>query len=293
MDASNSKFINHCLGLVEEEFGVKVIHKALMGSRRYGFAGPNSDYDIHFVYLYPENRYLSLENPPTQTIVMKLNGFTEIHGYEFRHYLSLIRKQNPNAMDLISTEDWEPTWSGFRAEMALRAQRFFNPVPVWNHRRATGFEFMKKMRGPSPDAKSFLYVAFGVLSCLWITKFPQRQYPPLNLDHLIMDSDMADEALGHISLVAAMRRVGKDMAVRIDTTDMLERELKEMEPPVVFDPKASSDPSSLNSLFMDVVRGSCNIGQRDNDFRLFTTSPLEMVKFRMGQRDDPRPRDQK
>ena len=45
---------------IEAEHGVKVLYACESGSRAWGFASPDSDYDVRFVYVRPLEDYLSL-----------------------------------------------------------------------------------------------------------------------------------------------------------------------------------------------------------------------------------------
>ena len=43
---------------IEEQYGVRVLHAVESGSRAWGFASPDSDYDVRFVYVRPAADYL-------------------------------------------------------------------------------------------------------------------------------------------------------------------------------------------------------------------------------------------
>ena len=45
---------------IEAEHGVRVLYACESGSRAWGFASPDSDYDVRFVYVRPLDGYLSL-----------------------------------------------------------------------------------------------------------------------------------------------------------------------------------------------------------------------------------------
>ena len=45
---------------IEEKENIKVIHAIESGSRAWGFASPDSDYDVRFIYVRNKNFYLSL-----------------------------------------------------------------------------------------------------------------------------------------------------------------------------------------------------------------------------------------
>ena len=45
---------------IEEKENIRVLHVIESGSRAWGFASPDSDYDVRFVYVRNKNFYLSL-----------------------------------------------------------------------------------------------------------------------------------------------------------------------------------------------------------------------------------------
>ena len=46
-------YVNKCLDEIENEFGVKVLYAVESGSRGWGFANEDSDYDVRFIYVRP------------------------------------------------------------------------------------------------------------------------------------------------------------------------------------------------------------------------------------------------
>ncbi len=46
-------------GVAAEE-GVQILYAAESGSRAWGFASPDSDYDVRFIYAHPRDWYVSL-----------------------------------------------------------------------------------------------------------------------------------------------------------------------------------------------------------------------------------------
>lgn len=46
--------INEKLDEIERKEGVRILHAVESGSRAWGFASPDSDYDVRFVYVRPK-----------------------------------------------------------------------------------------------------------------------------------------------------------------------------------------------------------------------------------------------
>ena len=43
---------------IEEKEHVTILHAVESGSRAWGFASPDSDYDVRFIYVRPQHYYL-------------------------------------------------------------------------------------------------------------------------------------------------------------------------------------------------------------------------------------------
>ena len=48
---------------VEQRYDVRVLYACESGSRGWGFASPDSDYDVRFLYVHPPEWYLRVEAP--------------------------------------------------------------------------------------------------------------------------------------------------------------------------------------------------------------------------------------
>ncbi|MDE6579034.1 MAG: nucleotidyltransferase domain-containing protein, partial [Ruminiclostridium sp.] len=55
------KVIAEKLKEIEKNENVKIIHCIESGSRAWGFASPDSDYDVRFIYVRPTEYYLRLD----------------------------------------------------------------------------------------------------------------------------------------------------------------------------------------------------------------------------------------
>ena len=50
--------INEKLNEIELRENIKILHCIESGSRAWGFASPDSDYDVRFIYVRPKEFYL-------------------------------------------------------------------------------------------------------------------------------------------------------------------------------------------------------------------------------------------
>lgn len=73
--------INEKLKEIEEKENVKIIMAVESGSRAWGFASPDSDYDVRFVYVRKLEDYLRLDK--TKDIIeWQLDEILDISGWD-------------------------------------------------------------------------------------------------------------------------------------------------------------------------------------------------------------------
>ena len=65
MDNSILKVINEELKNIEKTENIKILHCVESGSRAWGFASSDSDYDVRFIYVRPKEFYLRLDKGNT------------------------------------------------------------------------------------------------------------------------------------------------------------------------------------------------------------------------------------
>ena len=83
---------------IERKLDVRIIYACESGSRAWGFASPDSDYDVRFVYVRRTEDYLRLESV-RDVIEYELNDVYDITGWDLRKFLQLLRKSNPSALE--------------------------------------------------------------------------------------------------------------------------------------------------------------------------------------------------
>ena len=73
---------------IEEQENIKIIMAIESGSRAWGFASPDSDYDVRFIYVRKEEDYLKLEKT-RDVIEWKLDDVLDINGWDIKKALQL------------------------------------------------------------------------------------------------------------------------------------------------------------------------------------------------------------
>ena len=78
---------------IEDGEQVRILLAAESGSRAWGIASPDSDYDVRFVYVRPEEYYLGLEEKKDY-IDWALDETLDINGWDLTKVLRHFHKSN-------------------------------------------------------------------------------------------------------------------------------------------------------------------------------------------------------
>lgn len=116
---------------IEREHDVVVLYACESGSRAWGFASPDSDYDVRFVYVHQPEWYQRVEEP-RDVIERPLSDELDISGWELRKALRLTRKSNPALLEWLGSPLVYREEPGVREEL-LWLGSAFHSVPGSRH----------------------------------------------------------------------------------------------------------------------------------------------------------------
>ena len=175
---------------IEKRENVKILLAVESGSRAWGFASPDSDYDVRFIYVRHKEDYLRLEKT-RDVIELPIEGELDINGWDLNKTLRLLRASNPTLFEWFSSPIvYRETASAqeFRTVM----QRYFSSKRGLSHylSMASG-NYREYLKGETVKAKKYFYVLRPVLACKWIL---DKGTPPPMLFSELMDAEL-DPAL--------------------------------------------------------------------------------------------------
>jgi predicted nucleotidyltransferase len=92
--------IKRQLRVVEETTDIKILYAVESGSRAWGFASTNSDWDVRYIYIHRPEWYLSIDHQKDSQEDILPNDI-DLCGWEVRKALRLFRKSNPPLMEWL------------------------------------------------------------------------------------------------------------------------------------------------------------------------------------------------
>jgi predicted nucleotidyltransferase len=168
---------------IQSEHNVRVLLAVESGSRAWGFASPDSDYDVRFIYAHPTDWYISIAEP-RDVIEEMLPGDLDISGWDLRKTLRLFAKCNLALNEWLGSPITYTEVPGFRRQLDELVPTFFNPIAAMNHycnmaERALTDNYADGKIG----IKKLFYVLRPLYACRWIEHMQTQ--PPTEFDKLI------------------------------------------------------------------------------------------------------------
>ncbi len=175
------KIIPEKLYEIEEKENVKIIYCVESGSRAWGFASPDSDYDVRFIYVRPKEFYLRLEDTK-DVIEWLLDDTLDINGWDIQKMLRLLHKSNPTVFEWAASPTvyrMTPEWD----EIANIIPHYFKQKSGMYHYLSTAKRTYREfLCGETVKLKKYFYALRPILACRYITE--RRSPPPMLFSEL-------------------------------------------------------------------------------------------------------------
>lgn len=171
---------------IENRENVKILLAVESGSRAWGFASPDSDYDVRFIYVRPKEDYLRLEKT-RDVIELPVEGELDINGWDLDKTLRLLRASNPTLFEWFSSPIvYRET--AFAQEFRSIMQRYFSSKRGLSHYLSmASSNYREYLKGNMVKAKKYFYVLRPVLACRWIL---DKGSPPPMLFSELMEAEL-------------------------------------------------------------------------------------------------------
>ncbi len=200
---------------IEEKEHIKVLHAIESGSRAWGFASPDSDYDVRFIYVRDEAFYLSLRDTK-DFIDWELNEVLDINGWDLRKALRHFHKSNAALFDwsnspvvYYTTEEWK------RLYEQLACQYFSCKAALYHYYGTANKNYHEYLTEDMVRYKKYFYVLRPILACRWIEE--KKCPPPVLFDELVNTVLEEDMKTAVEDLLAKKLRMSEaDKAPRIE-----------------------------------------------------------------------------
>lgn len=239
---------------IEERENVRILHCVESGSRAWGFASPDSDYDVRFIYVRQKDYYLRLDKT-RDVIEWQLDDTLDINGWDIQKALILLHKSNPTLFEWNSSPIVYKTTDEWKSIAAMINRYFVAKSGIYHYLSTAKTNYREYLKGDLVRYKKYFYVLRPLLACKWI--LAEGTPPPMEFQVLMekyLDADLKPdvEKLLDLKMNSPEISVGK----RFDrVNDYLDHTIAELEQIVA---TMSDDKlyawDELNDTFLKVIK---------------------------------------
>ena len=238
---------------IEQAENVCIIHAVESGSRAWGFASPDSDYDVRFIYVRPKEFYLKLEKT-RDVIEWQLDETLDINGWDLQKTLRLLHSSNPTLFEWNSSPIIYKT-TGAWNEISQEISNYFSAKSGLYHYLSTAnSNYREFLKGESVKLKKYFYVVRPLLACKWIL---DRKCPPPMLFSELMEAELEPDIRPIIEDLLLLKKNTPEMGEsrRIDKlNDYIDENLVSLKAAIDALPtERKAEWHKLNELFLSVV----------------------------------------
>ena len=243
------------LSAIETSENLKTLLAVESGSRAWGFASPDSDYDVRFFYIRPQEYYLRLEKR-RDVCEWMLDEILDINGWDFDKTLRLLRASNPTLFEWINSPIIYKKHPAFDSMMA-NVNDFFLSRPGLHHylSMAEG-NYREFLKSDMVKTKKYFYVLRPILACRHVLH--NGTPPPMLFRELVeaqLESSLVEEVVELLELKKTSSEMG-EAPRRNRINAYIEESLAYLDSEVKKQPAGSPKQpwERLNGIFMQALK---------------------------------------
>jgi len=243
------------LNKLEIQLDIIILYAVESGSRAWGFASTNSDWDVRFIYVHKRKWYLSIDEQKDSYNKILPNEI-DLSGWELKKTLKLFRKSNPPFMEwLDSPIIYKENYSTIKKLREVRFE-FFNPKGCMYHYLSMAVSnFREYLQGDLVRIKKYFYVLRPILACSWIKR--TNTMAPMEFEVLLNNEIQDASIFQQIETLLDRKKAGEelDLEPRIEIlNDFLKQKIEYFQTFMKdFDIRIQPDTEKLNQIFIDTL----------------------------------------
>lgn len=241
---------------IVQQYDVRVLLAVESGSRAWGFASPDSDYDVRFIYVHRRDWYLSLQEGRDVIEELDPAGTLDVCGWDLKKALTLMGRCNCAFVEWLGSPIIYYRDDEFFREIDGMKDRYFRKVSAVNHYYHMAMNHDKRyLEKRGCELKRFMYHIRGLLASKWAVE--KETYPPVPFRELLdaeVRNDSVKEALLNLVRLKSQSKehdktIVSDMLVQFasDTAAEIQSRLG------TFPAESQPDFTALDEFFLKIL----------------------------------------
>lgn len=191
VESIKTEIINR-LHKAEKEHNVTILLAIESGSRAWGFASPNSDYDVRFIYVHNRDWYLSVDLEERRDVIeYPIVDDIDLSGWDLRKALNLFRQSNPSLVEWLFSPITYIEKGTVRTEMIALLNGYYGTHKgIHHYANMAKSNYRSYLTGDRLVMKKYFYALRPILAVRWIEKYQEPAPIPFDtLCGMITDND--------------------------------------------------------------------------------------------------------
>lgn len=240
----------------EQEHNVKVLFAIESGSRAWGFASPNSDYDVRFIYMHPKDWYLTIDVEDKRDVIeYPIVDEIDINGWDIRKALKLLYRSNPAIVEWLQSPIVYVDDGIFAATARTLTPSVYSVERgIYHYRSMAKTNYRGYLQADVVPIKKYFYVLRPLLSIMWL----EKNQKPAPIEFETLRELVSENTILNNEISALLERKKKSQekevapAIRALNT-FIENELERLEQGPTKEQDFERDISGLNTLFFSML----------------------------------------
>ena len=239
---------------IEEKENLKILHCVESGSRAWGFASPDSDYDVRFIYVRTKEFYLRLDKT-RDVIEWQLDDTLDINGWDISKALSLLYKSNPTLFEWNSSPIVYKTTKEWESIAAIINKYFVAKSGLYHYLSTAKSNYREYLKGETVRLKKYFYVLRPLLACKWI--LAEGTPPPMLFSELMdkyLDESIREDVLKLLDLKMNQPEIAEGKRFE-KVNEYLDKTILEVEKQIKDLPSSHEQSwNELNHIFLSILK---------------------------------------
>ena len=170
------------LDKIESAYNVRILYAAESGSRAWGFASPDSDYDVRFIYVRPAEDYIRIDEI-RDVIEWKDDGVLDINGWDLKKAMGQIARGNATLFEWSASPVVYKTTDAWDRVRDAAEGYFSQKAAVYHYYGTARKTWAEHLTGETVRYKKYFYALRPLLAARFIERV--HSAPPVLFDDLL------------------------------------------------------------------------------------------------------------
>lgn len=194
---------------IEENYGVEILWAVESGSRAWGFASLDSDFDVRFIYKRKAQEYIKLI-PDRDVIELPIDDTWDVSGWDLDKTLKLLAKSNPTLFEWVNSPIVY-LQTDFIERLTPLLESCMSEERMMYHYLSIAKRHVERfLKSELVQPKKYFYALRPILACQWLQTY--HTAPPV----------LFDELLQKCLPIALMPSVRKLLTIKMTTPELAE-----------------------------------------------------------------------